>query len=497
MRSYDTQGLQLIQRSLVPSAAFQPLMGQFANVFGRRYLMLFNVALFTLGSGICGGATNAGMLIAGRCVQGAGSGGIQLMNDIVISDLIPLRFRGNYIGAILAIYGVGTTLGPFIGGSIVATTTWRWVFYLNLPIGGVALLALFTFLRVNYNRNTTFQEKMRRIDWVGSAVLIAATVAVLYALAYAGSQYSWGSWHTLVPLLIGFAGFFLFAYTQGGRFAAPEPVMPPRLFATWTSIIISVNTWIMSVLTFWILFFLPVYFQACKLYGPQRSGVALLPQSLVAIPGAALAAAAISRWGRYKPVHMVGFGIFTLGWGLFSLQNPYSSTAQWAIYQCVAAIGGGFMLNSQLPAFQSFVSEKDQAAATAAWGFIRAVGWVWGVAIPATIFNNRINQNAYQISDPVARQLLSEGGAYGAADAAQVKQFSVPVQHEIRHVYSDALQLVWRVGIAFSGFAFLLTLLEKEIKLRENLETEYGMEDEKDRSKRSKKGTQTDVEKHA
>jgi MFS family permease len=177
-------------------------------------------------------------------------------SDIIVSDLVPLRLRGNYIGVILSIYGVGTTLGPFIGGSIVAHTTWRWIFWINLPIGGVSLVCLFMFLQVHYNDHMTFSQKLRRIDFLGNTVLIAAAVAVLYALAEAGARYSWGSHQVLVPLLLGILGFFIFGYTQGGRIAAAEPVMPARLFKHRTSTIISINTFINSALTFWGVFFL-------------------------------------------------------------------------------------------------------------------------------------------------------------------------------------------------------------------------------------------------
>jgi hypothetical protein len=213
--------------------------------------------------------------------------------------------------------------------------------------------------------------------------------------------------------------------------------------------------------------------------------VALLPISLVAIPGAALAAVAISRWGRYKPVHVGGFAVFTLGLGLLSLQNQDTTVAQWASYQSVCALGAGVLLNSQLPAFQSAVPESDQAAASAAWGFIRSFGWVWGVAIPASIFNNRVSQLLGEITDPVAAQMLSGGGAYGAASAALVKQFPLPIQAEIRSVYSQSLQRVFQISIAFAGVGFLLSLFEDEIVLREKLETEYGMRHENDRYNRA------------
>ena len=211
--------------------------------------------------------------------------------------------------------------------------------------------------------------------------------------------------------------------------------------------------------------------------------------SLVAIPGAAIAAVAISRWGRYKPVHVAGFAVFTLGLGLFTLQNPASTIAQWASYQCVAALGGGVLLNSQLPAFQSAVPESDQAAASAAWGFIRSIGWVWGVAIPASVFNNRIGQLLDEISDPTAAQMLSSGGAYGAASASQIQQFPHSIQTQILSVYSQAVQRAFQVYIAFAGVGFLLSLFEDEIVLRKVLETEYGLKHENDRYNRAKVAT--------
>ncbi|KAG8161438.1 hypothetical protein KVR01_008425 [Diaporthe batatas] len=410
--------------------------------------------------------------------------------DIIVSDLVPLRLRGNYIGVILSIYGIGTTLGPFIGGSIVSHTTWRWIFYILYfpeisPIGGLSLVILFIFLQVNYKDHMTFSQKIRRIDFLGNFVLVASTVAILYALANAGASYSWASWQILVPVILGFFGFFVFLYTQGGRIAAAEPVIPLRLFKHRTSIIISINTFINSALTFWGVFFLPVFFQAVKLYGPQYSGVALLPMSLVAIPGSAIAAVSISRWGRYKPVHVAGFSVFMLGLGLFTLQNPDTTVAQWASYQCVCALGAGVLLNSQLPAFQSAVPESDQAAASAAWGFIRSFGWVWGVAIPASIFNNRVSQLLGEISDPAAAQMMASGSAYGAASAAMVEQFAPEVQSEIRSVYSQALQRLFQISIAFAGVGFMLSLFEDEIVLRETLETEFGLRHENDRYHRA------------
>ncbi|KAI9650416.1 hypothetical protein NHQ30_000430 [Ciborinia camelliae] len=457
-------------------AAFQPLFGQLANIFGRRWVTLFIVATFTLGSGICGGAKSGGMLIAGRALQGVGSGGMQMLIVIIISDLVPLRQRGNYQAVILAIYGIGTTLGPFIGGIIVEKTTWRWVFYINLPIGGVSLLMLYLSLHVNYNREMSFSQRMKRLDFVGNGILMTSAVAILYALTYGGSKFAWSSWHILVPMVLGFCGLIVFAVYE--RSSLPiDPVMPPRLFTHRTSLVVAVNTWLNSALLYWGVYFLPVYFQAVRSYSPARSGVALLPQSLVAIPGAAISAIALSKWGKFKPLHFSGFALFAFGMGLMSLLKQTTSIAEWVVFQCITAVGAGMILNTLLPSFQAPIEEADQAAGTAAWCFIRSFGNIWGVAIPAVIFNNRFDHFAPQISDLGAQRLFTGGDAYQYASSSFIDSYPSPVSDEIREVYRRALQVVFAAGTAFAGLAFLLVFLEKEVPLRTKLETEYGLKD--------------------
>lgn len=393
-----------------------------------------------------------------------------------MSDLVPLRQRGNYMAIVLAIYGIGTSLGPFIGGSIVSSTTWRWVFWINLPIGGASLTILYVFLHVRYDRETAWLQKIKRIDYGGCGILMAATVAILYALSYAGSRYPWSSWNILLPLFIGLFGLVLFGFYENSQFAV-EPVIPPRLFKNPTSIVVAMMTFLNSALLFWLIFFLPVYFQAVKLYSPSRTGVALLPQSLVGIPGAAISAIALSRWGKYRPLHFAGFAGWMLGLGLFSIQDEDTSVAEWAIFQCLLALGAGMVLNTLLPSFQAPVSEKDQASATATWCFIRTLGYVWGVAIPGAIFNNRVDALLYRIADPDVRQKLAGGAAYQSASAAFVKSFPSEYQVEIRGIFRDALQRVWEIALVFAGVACLLVFLEKEIPLRTHLDTEFGVQE--------------------
>ncbi|PHH88582.1 hypothetical protein CDD83_7350 [Cordyceps sp. RAO-2017] len=462
------------------STATQPLFGQFCNIFGRRPVMLGAVAVFVLGSGVCGGASTAGMLIAGRAVQGVGSGGIMLVSSIVISDLVPLRRRGNLSAMIMAVIGVGSALGPFIGGAVVSATTWRWIFYLNLPIGTLAFAVLFLFLRVRHGTDVSLGRRLRRLDLVDSGLLVASTAAVLYALSYAGTRHPWPSWQTLVPLLVGLAGLLLFGVLETGGFVpAAEPLMPPRFFRNRSLVILAVNTFLNSALLYWSMFFLPVFFQAVKLYSPRRTGVAMLPFSLLGIPGAVVGAVALTRWGRYKPVHVLSFALQTLGFGLFTLQDEATTTAQWAVFQCIVAVGGGISFTTILPAYQAFMAERDLAACTAVWYFIRLFGHVWGVAVPGAVFNNRIDALLAQgaISDARVSQAISAGGAFQAASSAFVEQFPPPLQAEIRAVYREAIRRVFQVAIIFAGIGSLLALFEKEIKLRTTLETEFGLQD--------------------
>jgi hypothetical protein len=261
-----------------------------------------------------------------------------------------------------------------------------------------------------------FGEKIRRIDFVGKWYshdryrcdsLRPSQLRYLDKLAEASS------------LLLGFLALFLFAAYETSDISA-EPVMPPRLFTNRTSVIVSINTFLNSALLCGIMFFLPVYFQGEALDSRRRTGVSLLPQSLIGIPGAAISAMALSRWGKFRLIHLCGFALFTLALGVFSLQREDTSTAQWAVYQCVFAFGAGMVLNILLPSFQAPASETDQAAATSTWCFIPTFEY-------ATIFDSRVRALVNQMSDASLRERLSRGSAYQSATAHFVGGYPIEV----------------------------------------------------------------------
>ncbi|KAF4448634.1 hypothetical protein F53441_7983 [Fusarium austroafricanum] len=457
-------------------ACVQPLFGQLCNLWGRKKVMIFIFALYTLGSGIAGGANSGAMLITGRAIQGVGAGGVTMANDVIISDLVPLRYRGNYIAILLLVMTIGFAVGPFLGGSIVENTTWRWVFYLNLPLGGAAMAVTYFFLNLQYDKTQSTMDKLRRIDYIGNAILMASSVSILIALTWAGPVYPWSDARILAPLIIGLLGLVGFVVYEASGIPS-EPVMPIRLFPGRTSYIVYINTFLNMVLIQWCYFFFPLYFQAVKISTPARSGVQMLPIALIAIPGAALSAIILTKWGKYKMLHVSGFFIMSLGVGMLGLLDEDSSPAAWILLQFIPAIGSGFLLNTLLPAFQAATDEEDQAAATGNWTFMRSFGAVWGVAIAGTVFNSYTKQYSHMIDSELAREALSSGDSYQSATRAFVLQFDEEIQTQVRHVFMLSLRKVYIISVAFGGLAFVLSLFEKDIPLRKELDTQYGLDE--------------------
>ncbi|KAG0647639.1 MFS efflux transporter aclA [Hyphodiscus hymeniophilus] len=395
------------------SMVFQPLTGQIANIFGRRWPMIFSVCMLIIGSGISGGATNVATLISGRAIQGVGGGGINVLIELIICDLVPLRERSKFLAIIMATFTVGTSLGPFIGGEIVQKSSWRWVFYLNLPIGGAALLLLFAFLQVRYTKETTISQKLKRIDWVGNLILIPSLVAILIALTDAGTTAPWSSWRIILPLTIGLCGLVAFQIFESSRFCL-EPTIPTHLFSNRTTITALVLAFIHTIDTVWVIYFLPVYFQAILLSTPGRSGVQLLPTLLILVPFAIAGGITVAKFGRYRPLHHIGFALMAIGFGLFTMLESESSVAEWVIFQAITAAGSGIIVSCLLPAIQASLTEADSGSSTATFAFTRSFGAVWGLTVPAAIFNNQFDQHASRIADANIRQMFVGGKAYAS-----------------------------------------------------------------------------------
>ncbi|KAK6822449.1 hypothetical protein PG987_013994 [Apiospora arundinis] len=462
-------------------AVLQPLFGQLSDLWGRRPIFITIIAVFTLGSGLCGGANSAEMLIAARAVQGIGAGGINMIMDLIVCDLVPMRERGKYLGILFMIIGIFTAVGPLIGGALAQTGQWRWVFYLNLPIGGVCMVIAFFFMKMQRRAGGTFVQKIRRIDWGGVTILTVSCIAIMYAVTYGGASRSWSDASVAVPLVGGLLGLVIFALFEGSPFVA-EPVTPYHLFANRTSAIAFVVTFLQSMMSLYVVYVYALYFQAVFGASQTLSGVYLIP-TVIAFPlFTSIGGVLMSKFGRYKPLHLISFAVLTLGCGLSSLLDDRSSPAAWVFFQIFLGFGAGLSMAVLLPAVQAELTEADTALSTGTWAFIRSLGVIWAVTIPAVVFNNRFGQLLHTISDPAARAMLDNGNAYAHGTAALVASFGGETTEQVRAVYSQSIQRVWQIGIVFSGFSFVLALFEKEIKLRQDLKTDFGLQDEKKES---------------
>ena len=459
---------------VLASTAIQPLYGQLSNIFGRRYPMITSVALFALGSGIAGGANTSAMFIAGRLVQGLGAGGMIMLIDLIVCDLVPLRERSTYLGSVLGACALGTLIGPVIGGAIVSKTTWKWAFWINLPICALTLAVMIPFLRVSWNRSPTWKLSLARIDYVGNAIFIASVTSILLGLIQGGIVYPWSSWRTILPIVLGFLGWILFFAQQA---SCKEPTMPLRLFAHRTSATVYFLDFIISILLQWCVYVLPVYFQSELAASPLISGINILPLNAFMIPGAAVAGALLTKLGKFKPFHWAGFAVLAAACGLFSTLTATSSQAAWVCFQILAAIGIGFPLTTQLPAIQAVLPESDTAVSTSTYSFIRSFGFVWGATIPSIVFNSRINAVLDRIDESTVRNALADGGAYGYVN--NVKALSGQTLEQTLDVYASAIRVVWLVGMAFSLVGFLFVFVEKHVEMRVTLDTEFGLEQQK------------------
>lgn len=467
---------------LLASTAVLPLFGQLANIFGRKSTTIASVLLFMLGSGIAAGATSSAMLIGGRSVQGIGGGGIQALAEIILCDIVSLRERGTYGGMLGAVWAIGSVVGPIIGGAF-ADFDWRWIFWINLPLCGLSLALILPFMNLRYRPQGSFMSRLARVDFIGNALLVLAVTSILLALAWAGSKYSWSSWHILVPLLLGFVGLLAFPVYECAPWVVDQTT-PVRLFSNRTSATAYALSFLDSMLLYYVVYFLPVYFQAVLGASPRRSGIMVLPLATITAPAGVVAGILVTVTGKYRTANFLGFALMAVGCGLLTLLDAESTTGDWVGFQLVFGAGCGVAYTTTLPAILASLPESDVATATAMWGFARSFGAVWGIAVPSAIFNSRMTSLSEELlTGSLAtsiRPLLLNGGAYERGTSSFIDmlraRFPRSIVQLVTRAYVESLQTVWYVSIAFPLLGFLASFLVRSLVLREELNTEYGMQ---------------------
>lgn len=471
--SGGSQYVWIVNAYSLSSTVIQPFVGQACNVFGRKKPALLSVFLFALGAGIAGGANGIVMLITGRTIQGLGAGGVFVLIELVVCDLLPQRERGKYVGVVLGSSAVGSTIGPLVGGAL-AGDNWRWVFYITLPFSGLGLVWMAVFLRLRYRRTVTWGRAFRQVDVEGNLLFIGSITAILLGLLMGGVIFPWSSGNIVAPLVLGFFGWAAF-HIYESRLA--EPTVPQRLFSNRNAAIGFFLAFETGIFLASSAYFLPLYFQALKGVSPLVSGIDTLPLNAFMMPAAVISGAIMAKTGLCRPIHATAWAFFALAFGLLTTINTESSTAEWVFYQIFLATGLGASFVTILPAIQSTLAESDVAVSAGTFSFIRSFGIIWGTTIPSTIFNSQINANSGMISDPSIRAILANGGAYQfAAGGSSLASLPPAVHAQAARLYTTALKPVWQVLLAFSLLGFIIVLFEKPIELRKELNTEFDID---------------------
>ncbi|KAF2739185.1 MFS general substrate transporter [Polyplosphaeria fusca] len=463
---------------LLTSTVFQPVLGSFSHIFGRKPLVYVSLLLFLAGCITCALADNFTVILVGRSIQGVGGGGVIALTEIIITDMVPLRERGKWFSFISGMWAIGTVAGPLTGGGFSQSVTWRWIFWINLPFIGIGGIMITLFLQLNYKADS-FLAKLRRVDWIGMALFLASTTGFLIPITWGGVQYPWDSWRTLVPLLVCGAGLVVFVFHQ--EKIAPEPLIRTSVFKNTTAAVTYTGTVIHGIILWGILYYLPLYFEAVKGFSPILTGVAVFPQTFTVAPAAMIVGATIAITGQYRWAIWSGWTLTTMGMGLLVLLKTHTTTVEWIFLDLVGGLGTGILFPAMAITTQASAVSKDQAYASNMFSFVRAVGQTLGVAIGGVVFQNQMKKKM------LTYPLIADKAAEYSKDAAGLVQIikALPageMKDQLRESYTDALKYIWIVLTVLAAVALIASIFTKAYPLDRALETEQGFK-EKKRSK--------------
>ncbi len=463
---------------LITSTIATPMYGKLSDIYGRKPLYLFAIVVFVLGSALCGLSQSMYMLAAFRAFQGIGAGGLMSLALAIIGDIIPPRQRARYQGYFMAVFATSSVLGPVIGGffagtpSIFGITGWRWIFYINVPIGIAAFLVITRVLHVEHQRHD------HRIDIWGATALIVGLVPLLI-VAEQGREWGWGSPAALACYLVGALGIAWFIQTEGRM--GDEALLPLKLFRNGVFALGSGQSFIIGIGMFGGMMSIPLYLQIVKGASPTKAGLLILPMVAGIMSASLLAGQVTSRTGRYKIFPVAGSALLVIGLVLMSTIG--ADTALWTTDLFMLLFGAGLGMNMQtiVLAMQNAVPPRDMGVSTAAVTFFRQVGGTLGTAVFLSIlFTSAAREIPQQYADAQhspafqaaaqahADQLhsLHLGGGGNLNDTSFLKSLDPVLAHPYLVGFSNAMDIVFMVGAGVLVIAFVLSLFMKEVPLR-------------------------------
>jgi EmrB/QacA subfamily drug resistance transporter len=440
---------------LLASTISTPLYGKLGDLYGRKRLFQGAILVFLAGSALCGRSENMAELIAFRTLQGFGGGGLIVLAQAIIGDVVAPRDRGRYQGVFGAVFGLSSVAGPLIGGFLVDNASWRWIFYVNLPIGLVALAVIAIALDLPTERRPA------RIDVPGTILLGLGAGAFVLATSLGGHTYPWDSWQIVGLGVLAVVATALFIAVER---RAPEPVVPLRLFSSRVFTVSSAIGFIVGVALFGATTFLPVFLQVVNGASPTSSGLQLLPLVLGLVTTSIGSGQIIARWGRYKPFPIAGTAILTGGFLLLSSMGPTTSTLTRSLYMLVVGLGLGLVMQVLVLAVQNDADYRDLGVATATATFFRSIGGCFGVAVCGAIFSNRLSHELSSIAG------LPAGARSGAVTSDGVTRLPPGLRTTFVNAYGDAVSTVFLVCAPIAAVAFVLAWLLPEKPLRQTIQ---------------------------
>ena len=441
---------------LLASTVSTPIYGKLGDMYGRKPVFLVAILIFLAGSMLAGLSQTMSELIGFRALQGIGAGGLMVGAQAIIADIVPPRERGRYMGLIGSVFAVASVAGPLLGGFLVTHLSWRWVFYVNVPVGIVAVVIVTTRLHLHT------PHRQHRIDYLGAALLSGGVGALILLATWGGTQYAWGS-NEIVGL--GIVGVALLAAFVWQERRAAEPILPLQLFRSRIFSVANAMGFTIGMAMFGAIIFIPLFLQIVYGVSAQSSGLRTIPLMAGLLGSAILSGRAISRIGRYRPFPIAGTAVLVVGMFLLSLLGV--DTPPWvaSAYMVVVGVGLGLVMQVLVLAVQNDARPEDIGVATASATFFRSMGGAFGVALFGTIFATRLADQLAGLPRAVTARL----GSGVQLDPTQIDQLPPRIHDEVLHAFAHSLSGVFLFGMVLALVPFVLSWFLKEKPLRTSI----------------------------